>query len=59
MPAGAGGADGLHKRLLGADRLDHRMRAKPAGEFLDLGHALVAALFNNVATASIDPNPPH
>ena len=31
-PAGAGGADDLQHRLLGADRLDHRVRADPAGE---------------------------
>ncbi len=27
VPAGAGGADGLHHRLVGADRLDHPVRA--------------------------------
>ncbi len=31
-PAGAGEADDLQHRLLGADRLDHRVRADPAGE---------------------------
>lgn len=51
VPAAAGGADGLHERLLGADRLDHRVSAEPAGEFLDPRHALVAAFFDDVGGA--------
>ena len=51
VPALASGADGLHHRLLGAHCLDHRVGAKPVGEFLDLGHALVAALCNDLSRA--------
>ncbi len=36
VPAGTRRSDGLHHRLLGADRLDHRMRAEAVGEVLDL-----------------------
>ena len=35
VAAGPGGADGLHHRFLGADRLDDRVRAEAAGELLD------------------------
>ena len=51
VPAAAGGADGLHERLLGADRLDDRVRAEPAGQLLDLRDALVAALLDDVGGA--------
>jgi hypothetical protein len=44
VPAGAGGPDGLHHRLLGADRLDHGVRAQAVSEDLDAGDTLVAAL---------------
>src|SRR5712691_12704319 len=53
VPAGAGGADGLHHRLLGADGLDDRVRAEPAGELLDLRHALIAALGDDVGRAEL------
>src|SRR3954452_15175284 len=48
VAAGAGGVDGLQHRLLRADRLDRRMRTQPAGELLDMGYALVAALRHDV-----------
>ena len=53
VPAGPGGADGLHHRLLGADRLDDRVRAEPVGEVLDPGHALVAAFGDDVGGAEL------
>src|ERR671918_2794610 len=49
VPARPGGADGLHHRLLGADRLDHRVRAEPARELLDPPHPLAPALFDDVS----------
>jgi hypothetical protein len=36
VPTRPGGPDGLQHRLLGADRLDDRVRPEPAGEVLDL-----------------------
>src|SRR5215218_11121973 len=48
VPAGAGGTDGLHHRLPGADGLDDRMRAEPSRQVLDPRHALVAALGDEV-----------
>ena len=51
VPAGSGGADGLHHRLLGADRLDDRVRADPIGEVLDPRHALVTAFDHDVGRA--------
>jgi hypothetical protein len=51
VAAGAGGADGLHHRFLGADRLDHRVRAEPVGELLDLRDAVVPALGDDVGGA--------
>ena len=53
VPAGAGGADGLHHRLLGADGLDDRVRAEPVGEVLDPGDAVVAALGDDVGGAEL------
>jgi hypothetical protein len=47
VATGPGGADGLHYRLLGADRLDDAVRAEPVGEVLDPGDA-VAALGDDV-----------
>jgi hypothetical protein len=44
VPAGSGGADGLHHRFLGADRFDDRVGAEPVGEVFDPGDTLVAAL---------------
>ncbi|APU15344.1 MULTISPECIES: hypothetical protein [Actinoalloteichus] len=35
VAAPAGGADGLEERLLGAERLDHRVRTEPAGRRKD------------------------
>src|SRR5215207_2729764 len=54
VPAGAGGADGLHHRLLGADRFDDRVRAEPAGEVLDPGHAHVAAFGDDVRGPEVE-----
>lgn len=51
MPAGAGGADRLHGRLLGSDGLDDRVRAEPVGEFLDPFDAGVAAFGDDVGRA--------
>ena len=53
VPAGAGGADGLHHRLLGADGLDRGVGAEAVGEVLDLGDALVAALGDDVGGAEL------
>ena len=50
---GAGGVDGLHHGFLGADGLDDRVRAEPAGELLDPGHAVVAALLDDVGGAEL------
>src|SRR5215213_9629982 len=43
VAAGACGVDGLHHRLLGADGLDHGVRAEPVRELLDRSDAGVAA----------------
>jgi hypothetical protein len=48
VAAGARGVDGLHHRLLRADGLDHGVRAEPVREFVDGGHAGVAALLDDV-----------
>jgi hypothetical protein len=53
IPAGTGGADGLHHRLLRADRLDDRVRAEPAGEVLDACHPLIAAVGDDVGRAEL------
>ena len=53
VAAGAGGVDGLHHRLLGADRLDHRVRAQPVGQILDRRHAVVAAFGDDVGGAEL------
>src|SRR3712207_8376622 len=37
-----------HERLLGTDGLDDRVRAEAAGKLLDLRHARVAALLDDV-----------
>ena len=57
VAAGPGGADGLHHRLLGADGLDDRVRAEPAGEVLDPGDAVVAALGDDVGGAELPGEP--
>jgi hypothetical protein len=36
VAAGAGGTDGLHQRLVCADRLDDRVRTQPISELDDL-----------------------
>src|SRR6266511_4812265 len=54
VPAWPGRADGLHHRLLGADRLNHRVCAEPAREFLDPRHALVPSLFDYVSRAELE-----
>src|SRR3712207_6718643 len=51
VAAGARGVDGLHHRLLGADGLDHGVRAAPVRELLDRGDAGVAALLDDVGGA--------
>jgi hypothetical protein len=53
MPAGPGGTNGLHQRLLGADRFDDRVGAEPVGELLDPRHAGVAALCDDVGGAEL------
>ena len=53
VAAGAGRADGLHHGLLGADRLDDGVGTEPAGELLDPGDALVAALLDDVGGAEL------
>jgi hypothetical protein len=53
VAAGTGGPDGLHYRFLGADRLDDRVRAGPAGHLLDARDALVAALADDVGRAEL------
>ena len=53
VTARAGGVDGLHHGLLGADGLDDRVGAEPAGELLDLGDAVVAALLDDVGGAEL------
>jgi len=53
VPAGPGGVDGLHHRLLGADGLDHGVRAQPVREVFDPGHAVVAAFGDDVGGAEL------
>ena len=54
MPAGAGGADRLQHRLLGADGLDDGVGAEAAGQLLDLPYAVVAALGDDVGGAELE-----
>jgi hypothetical protein len=49
--AWADGADRLHHRLLRTDALKDRVCADAVGHILDAGHALVAALDNDVGRA--------
>jgi hypothetical protein len=51
VPAGAGGVDRLHGRLLGAHGLDHGVRSEPIRELLDPRDAVVAALLDDVGRA--------
>ena len=53
MPAGPSGMDGLHHRLLSADCLDGRVRAKSIREVLDPCHTFIAALGDNVGCAEL------
>ena len=53
VAAGAGGADGLDHRFLGADGLDDGVRAEAIGELLDRGDAVVAALHDDVGGAEL------
>ena len=53
MTARPGGVDRLHHGLLGADGLDHRVGAEPAGELLDPGDAVLAALLDDVGGAEL------
>src|SRR5215204_4731553 len=50
-------ADGLHHRLLRADGLDDRVRAEPAGEFLDPCRALLAALGHDLGRVELPGEP--
>ena len=47
----------LQHRLLGADGLDDRVRAEPAGEVLDRPDAVVAALGDDVGGAELAGQP--
>ena len=53
VPAGAGGADGLHHRLLRSDRLHHGVRTESVGEFLDLRDPGLAAFLDDVGGAEL------
>ena len=53
MATGPGGVDGLHHRLLGADGLDHRVRAQSVGQVLDRRHAVVTAFGDDVGRAEL------
>src|SRR2546423_3049280 len=53
VAAGAGGPDGLHQRLLRADRLDHRVGAEPAGQLPDPRYAVLTALLDDVGGAEL------
>jgi hypothetical protein len=53
VSTGAGGADGLHHRLLCTDRFDRRVRTETVGELLDTCDAVVAARFDNVGGAVV------
>jgi len=50
---GPGGVDRLHHRLLGADGLDDRVCAQPAGELLDPGDSGLGALLDDVDGAEL------
>src|SRR5215208_5284632 len=51
------GADGLHHRLLRADRLDDRVRPETVGELLDPFRALLAALGHDLGRAELPGEP--
>src|SRR5204862_3619066 len=51
VPAGAGGVERLHHRLLRTDRLDDRVGAEPVGHLLDALNPGVAALLDDVGGA--------
>ena len=53
MAAEPRGSDRLHHRLLGADRLDHRVRAEPVGEVRDPRDAVVPSLLDDVGRAEL------
>jgi len=53
VPTGARRVDRLHHRLLGADGLDDRVGAEPAGERFDLCDSVVTALFDDVRRAEL------
>ena len=54
MAAEPRGSDRLHHRLLGADRLDHRVRAEPVGEVRDPRDAVVPSLLDDVGRAELE-----
>src|SRR4051812_27068529 len=51
MPAGTGGTDRLHHRLLRTDGLDDGVRAEAAGELREPSHSFVTALDDDVGGA--------
>src|SRR6476659_6981759 len=51
VSAAARGVNRLHRRLVRAYGLDHRVRAEPIGELLDPGDAFVAPLLDDVGRA--------
>jgi hypothetical protein len=53
MATGTRGMDGLHHRLLGADGLDHRVRAQAVGQILDRRHAILTAFGDNIGGAEL------
>src|SRR5215212_6310078 len=53
MTTGPRGADRLHHRLLGADRLYGRVRAEPVSELFDLRNSLVTALGEDIGCTEL------
>src|SRR5207253_4477692 len=53
VPTRARRPDRLHHRLLGTDRLDHRVRAESVRQLLDAGDTIVAALVHDVRRAEL------
>jgi hypothetical protein len=53
VATGPGRPDGLQHRFLGADGLDHRVCAQPAGELLNRGHAFVAPFGDDFGGAEL------
>src|SRR5919204_1163706 len=53
VPSRPGGADGLHYRLLGADRLDDRVSPEAVRELLDPFDAVVTALLDDLGRTEL------